>query len=281
MKWNYELKQCEGVVVEQLIRPTGLLDPEISVRPIENQIDDLLNEIYIRVEKKERVLITTLTKKSAESLTSYLADLNIKVQYIHSEVDTLLRVEILRQLRLGEIDVLVGVNLLREGLDMPEVSLVAVLDADKESFLRSERSLLQIAGRTARNEHGLVIFYADVVTKSMQKVIDETNRRRKIQQEYNKEHEIVPKTVFKTVDEIITSTSIADITNIHFKKDKIKINPLQKKFVPDSELEKYIIELEGKMKEAAKNLDFEAAAVLRDEMNSKKDRLRKITLKSQ
>ena len=278
---DYELKQCEGVVVEQLIRPTGLLDPEISVRPIENQIDDLLNEIYIRVEKKERVLITTLTKKSAESLTSYLADLNIKVQYIHSEVDTLLRVEILRQLRLGEIDVLVGVNLLREGLDMPEVSLVAVLDADKESFLRSERSLLQIAGRTARNEHGLVIFYADVVTKSMQKVIDETNRRRKIQQEYNKEHEIVPKTVFKTVDEIITSTSIADITNIHFKKDKIKINPLQKKFVPDSELEKYIIELEGKMKEAAKNLDFEAAAVLRDEMNSKKDRLRKITLKSQ
>lgn len=281
---EYELTKCEGVVVEQIIRPTGLLEPKISVRPIKTQIDDLLNEIYIRIERKERVLITTLTKKGAESLTNYLANLNIKVQYIHSDVDTLLRVDILRQLRLGEIDVLVGVNLLREGLDMPEVSLVAILDADKESFLRSERSLLQIAGRTARNVNGLVIFYADNITKSMQKVIEETNRRREIQKEYNKKNNIIPKTVLKTVDEIMSTTSIADVTSAHltkFKKNNKEKNSLVQKFVPDKDLENYILDIEKQMKIAAKNLDFEIAAILRDELVVRKERLKRLNLKSQ
>jgi excinuclease ABC subunit B len=199
----YELEKCEGVVVEQVIRPTGLVDPEISVRPIKTQIDDLLNEIRERTKKGERVLVTTLTKRMSEDLTDYLQNLNVKVAYIHSDIDSLERVEIIRNLRLGTYDVLVGVNLLREGLDLPEVSLVAILDADKEGFLRSERSLMQIAGRTARNVEGLVILYADNITNSMSKVIEETNRRRKLQIQYNIENNIKPKTVYKSLEEIV------------------------------------------------------------------------------
>ena len=271
---DYELEKCEGVVVEQIIRPTGLLDPEISVRPIATQIDDLLHEIHLRIPKHERVLVTTLTKRMAEDLTSYMQNLNIRVQYIHSEVDTLERVEVLRNLRLGEIDVIVGVNLLREGLDLPEVSLVAILDADKEGFLRSERSLLQTAGRAARNADGLVIFYADKITQSMQKVIHETNRRRKIQEEYNKLNNITPKTVYKSIEEIISSTSIADISEAQNKKrteqslkKKLSKPVPAAKYIPDDQLENYIKELTSRMLEAAKNLDFLLAAEIRDEIS--------------
>ena len=192
---NYEMEQTGGEIIEQIIRPTGLLDPPIDVRPSLNQIDDLLEEIDERTEKNERILVTTLTKRMAEELSKYLTKLDIKVRYIHSEVDTMERVEILRDLRLGEFDVLVGVNLLREGLDLPEVSLVAILDADKEGFLRNDRSLTQTAGRAARNVNGMVIFYADKVTDSMQRTIDETNRRRSIQIEYNQKHSIIPKNI--------------------------------------------------------------------------------------
>ncbi|HLP27476.1 MAG TPA: excinuclease ABC subunit UvrB, partial [Candidatus Didemnitutus sp.] len=208
---DYELEQSMGVVVEQVIRPTGLLDPKIEVRPVKNQIDDLINEIRDRVERKDRVLVTTLTKRMAEDLTDYLHNLGIRVSYIHSDVDSLERVEIIRNLRLGKSDVLVGVNLLREGLDMPEVSLVAILDADREGFLRSERSLMQTAGRTARNVDGLVIFYADKITKSMKAVMDETNRRRALQEAYNTENGIEPRTVYKSLEEILESTSVADM----------------------------------------------------------------------
>jgi excinuclease ABC subunit B len=208
---DYELDKCMGVVTEQIIRPTGLLDPKIEVRPVKNQIDDLLEEVRKRVVRGERVLVTTLTKRMAEDLTDYLHNLGISVAYIHSDVDALERVEIIRGLRLGNFDVLVGVNLLREGLDMPEVSLVAILDADKEGFLRSERSLMQTAGRTARNVDGLVIFYADVITDSMKAVIEETNRRRILQEAYNKQHGIDPKTIYKSLEEILESTSVADI----------------------------------------------------------------------
>jgi len=369
---DWELEQCGGVIVEQIIRPTGLLDPPISVRPIKNQIDDLLYEIRKRIggnvgndkgqpqgiapttvgaglapalntspyplkkgelldhnktnnlkkvelldhdktntfnkvelldhnktnspkkvelldhdktnspflrgqggceNKKSRVLVTTITKRMAEDLTDYFTEFRIKCRYMHSDVDTLERVEILRELRLGKIDVLVGVNLLREGLDFPEVSLVAILDADKEGFLRSERSLLQIAGRTARNVDGMVIMYADRITRSMQIVIDETNRRRKIQEEYNAKNNINPETIYKTIDEIISSTSIADISieragrrdERALYKAALKTEPIVR-FVPDDQIDSYLEELYIQMKEAAKNLDFELAASLRDEI---------------
>ena len=213
---DYELEMSGGVIVEQIIRPTGLLDPEIEVRPIKGQIDDLIAEIRKKTLLKERTLVTTLTKKMAEDLSDYLDKIGILVRYIHSDIDSLERVEILRDLRLGEFDVLVGVNLLREGLDLPEVSLVAIIDADKEGFLRSERSLMQTAGRTARNVNGKVIMYADKITESMRKTITETNRRRKLQQEYNEKNGIVPATIYKSMEEILSSTSIADIR----KKDE-------------------------------------------------------------
>lgn len=270
---DFELEQSQGVFVEQIIRPTGLLDPEVVVRPVENQIDDLLAEIRIRAAKKERVLVTTLTKRMAEDLTDYLSNLNVKVAYIHSDVHTLERVEIIRDLRVGEYDVLVGVNLLREGLDLPEVSLVAILDADKEGFLRSERSLLQTAGRTARNVDGKVILYADKYTKSMNKLIDETNRRREVQSEYNKLHNINPKTVYKSLEEIISSTSVADIQIAKTKRDdereqkKLKkaAEPLAK-FMTEDQRKDLIEQLFVEMKTAARELDFEKAAELRDEI---------------
>lgn len=270
---DYELQQSGGVVVEQIIRPTGLLDPKVEVRPVINQIDDLLEEIRIRADKKERVLVTTLTKRMAEDLTDYLKNLNVKVAYIHSDVVTLERVEIIRDLRLGEYDVLVGVNLLREGLDLPEVSLVAILDADKEGFLRSERSLLQTAGRTARNVDGKVILYADKYTKSMMTLINETNRRRKLQEEYNKAHNINPTTVYKSLEEIINSTSVADIyqekqhryEEAIQKKLKKAAEPVAKYLSHDQQLQ-LIEELTIQMKHSARELDFERASELRDEI---------------
>ncbi|MGA2298965.1 MAG: excinuclease ABC subunit UvrB, partial [FCB group bacterium] len=266
----YELEKCEGVVVEQVIRPTGLLDPEISVRPVKNQIDDLIHEIRKRILKKERVLVTTLTKRMSEDLSEYLQNLNLKVAYIHSDVDALQRVEIIRNLRVGEFDVLVGVNLLREGLDLPEVSLVAILDADKEGFLRSERSLLQIAGRTARNVEGLVILYGDRITKSMKHLIDETNRRRILQVEYNEKNNIDPQTVYKTLDEILSSTSVADMQiqkvkrfeESESRKLKKVAEPLARYLTP-SQREELIEQLFNEMKKSARELDFERAAELR------------------
>lgn len=270
---DWEIEESGGVIVEQIIRPTGLLDPKVEVRPVMNQIDDLLEEIRIRVDKKERVLVTTLTKRMAEDLTDFLRRVNIKTAYIHSDVKTFERVDIIRDLRLGEYDVLVGVNLLREGLDLPEVSLVAILDADKEGFLRSERSLLQTAGRTARNAEGLVILYADKYTKSMMHLINETNRRREMQQAYNKEHGINPTTVYKSLDDIINSTSVADIH--HERQTKIEAITNQKlqkkaepiaKYLSKEQQEQLIEELTIQMKEAAKDLDFEKAVELRDEI---------------
>jgi len=272
---DYELEQTDGVIVEQLIRPTGLLDPPIEVRPSLNQIDDLLEEIRQRVERDERVLVTTLTKRMAEELTKYLAKLNIKVRYIHSEVDTLERVEI----RLGDFDVLVGVNLLREGLDLPEVSLVAVLDADKEGFLRNNRSLTQTAGRAARNANGLVIFYADSITESMQATIDETNRRRAVQMAYNEEHGITPTTVRKTREEIMEKKTILDIRG---KKARAYVEPEEPSLAADplvgylsrDQLEKMLADTEAKMKKAAKELDFISAAQYRDELFALKKQLK-------
>ncbi|HEX2983439.1 MAG TPA: excinuclease ABC subunit UvrB [Ignavibacteriales bacterium] len=269
---DYELEHTGGVIVEQIIRPTGLLDPKIEVRPVKNQIDDLINEIRIRVAKKERVLVTTLTKKMAEDLTDYLDKIGIQVRYIHSDVDSLERVEIIRNLRLGDFDVLVGVNLLREGLDLPEVSLVAIIDADKEGFLRSERSLMQTAGRTARNVNGLVIMYADVITNSMRKTIDETERRRKIQMEYNKEHNISPTTIFKSMEEIMNSTSIADVR----KKEPERMYGISRaaepmiKYMSSDEKEDLLKQLNEEMVKAAKDLEFERAAALRDEIEKLK-----------
>ncbi len=270
---DYELEQSQGVVVEQIIRPTGLLDPMMEVRPVKNQIDDLIHEIRKRTAINERVLVTTLTKRMAEDLSEYLQKLNIKVAFIHSEVLTMQRVEILRDLRIGEYDVLVGVNLLREGLDMPEVSLVAILDADKEGFLRSEKSLMQVAGRTARNVNGLVILYADRITRSMQAVMDETNRRRELQIAYNKEHNIDPKTVFKSLEEILASTSIADVSEERTKKAEYnQTAKLRKaaepmlKFMNAEQRNELIGQLQDEMKKSAKELDFERAAELRDEI---------------
>ena len=270
---DWELDQAGGVVVEQIIRPTGLLDPEISVRPVGNQIDDLVGEIRKRVEVKERVLVTTLTKRMSEDLTDYLKELKIKVAYIHSEVDTLDRVDIIRNLRLGNYDVLVGVNLLREGLDLPEVSLVAILDADKEGFLRSEKSLLQTAGRTARNDKGLVILYGDKITRSMKVLIDETERRRKIQTEYNLKHNINPKTVYKTYDEIMSSTSVADsqanrlsMQDINMRKDRVVSEKIAK-YMTNDERQSLVDQMYDEMKKASKDLEFERAAEIRDEID--------------
>lgn len=247
----FELEQCPKVV-EQLIRPTGLLDPEIEVRPIKGQIDDLYGEIRLRVESRERVLVTTLTKKMAEDLTDYFKELNIKVSYLHSDITTLERMEIIRDLRLGVFDVLVGINLLREGLDLPEVSLVAILDADKEGFLRSERSLIQTIGRAARNAKGKVIMYADMITDSMQTAIKETNRRRQVQTAYNTEHGIVPQTIRKNVHDVPEITMVAE-------KQAEYGNT-----IPPHEREKLIADLEQQMHAAAKALEFERAAELRD-----------------
>lgn len=270
---DYEMEKAGGVYVEQIIRPTGLLDPELSIRPVHNQIDDLVNEIRKREKLKERVLVTTLTKRMAEDLSDYLKDIDIKVAWIHSEVDSLERVEIIRNLRTGVFDVLVGVNLLREGLDMPEVSLVAILDADKEGFLRSERSLLQIAGRTARNDKGLVILYADKITGSMQVLIDETERRRKIQQAYNEKHGINPTTVYKSYEEIINSTSVADIQaqRLSNREDERmlrerKVSQEVAKYMSKEEKQALIEQMFEEMKKAAKDLEFERAADIRDEI---------------
>ncbi len=265
---DYELEKSDGVIVEQIIRPTGLLDPPIEVRPITGQIDDLIGEIRERVTQKERTLVTTLTKKMAEDLADYLDKIGILVRYIHSDIDSLERVEILRDLRLGEFDVLVGVNLLREGLDLPEVSLVAIIDADKEGFLRSERSLMQTAGRTARNVNGIVIMYADVITQSMQKTIRETNRRRKLQKEYNEKNNIVPATIYKSVEEIMNSTSIADIRKRDEKEDYgfSKVAEPILKYMDNEQKQDLIEQLREQMHEAAKDLEFEKAASLRDEI---------------
>ena len=257
---DYELSQCQGVVVEQIIRPTGLMDPEIHVQPVENQMDDLLVRIRERAERQERVLVTTLTKRMAEDLTDYLRQLSVRVRYLHSTIDSIERVEILRDLRLGKFDVLVGINLLREGLDLPEVSLVAILDADKEGFLRSERSLIQTAGRAARNVRGEVIFYADNITDSMRRAMDETNRRRTLQQEYNELHGIEPETVYKSIEEIIKTTAVADVKSVD---DDMPVLSTIAKMDQSTVLE----ELKHAMYEAAANLEFEKAAKLRDEIN--------------
>ncbi|PID59365.1 MAG: excinuclease ABC subunit B [Ignavibacteriae bacterium] len=271
---DYELTKTGGAYVEQIIRPTGLLDPKIEVRPIKNQIDNLIGEIKIRINKAERVLVTTLTKKMAEDLTDYLDKLNIKVRYIHSDIDSLERVEIIRDLRIGDFDVLVGVNLLREGLDLPEVSLVAIIDADKEGFLRSERSLMQTAGRTARNANGLVIMYADVVTKSMAKTMNETNRRRKLQLEYNKKNNITPKTIFKSREDILSSTSIAELRKKEPEQDTAfaKVAEPVIKYMTDAQKKDLISQMEEEMLNAAKDLEFERAVSLRDEI----ERLKKL-----
>ncbi|WP_175990289.1 excinuclease ABC subunit UvrB [Bacillus sp. Marseille-Q1617] len=253
----YELEHSPEMV-EQIIRPTGLLDPIIEVRPIEGQIDDLLGEINERIEKNERVLVTTLTKKMSEDLSAYLKEIGIKVQYLHSEIKTLERIEIIRDLRLGKFDVLVGINLLREGLDIPEVSLVSILDADKEGFLRSERSLIQTIGRAARNSNGKVIMYADKMTDSMQKAIDETKRRREIQEEYNEKHGITPTTIQKEIRDVIRATHAAEEAGVYEGKET-KVSNMSK-----PERQKLIASLEVEMKEAAKALDFERAAQLRD-----------------
>ena len=269
---DFELERSGGVVVEQIIRPTGLLDPEIEVRPIKGQIDDLIGEIRQRAEKQERVLVTTLTKKMAEDLADYLDKIGVKVRYIHSDIDALERVEILRDLRLGDFDVLVGVNLLREGLDLPEVSLVAIIDADKEGFLRSERSLMQTAGRTARNVNGKVIMYADVITDSMRKMITETNRRRKLQKQYNEEHNISPTTIYKSVEEILSSTSIADVRKREEKETFAfsKVAEPVIKYMSNDQKKDLIEQLTEQMYQAAKDLEFERAASIRDEINQLK-----------
>lgn len=265
---EYELEQS-AQVVEQLIRPTGLLDPEVEVRSTKNQVDDLINEIYKTVKKKERVLVTTLTKAMAEDLTKYLEEINIKVTYLHSEVDTLERMEILRDLRLGKYDVLVGINLLREGLDLPEVSLIAILDADKEGFLRSETSLIQTIGRAARNAEGHVIMYGDVVTNSMQKAIDETNRRRKIQQKYNEDNNITPKTISKEVRDLI-STEVAAESETRYKAegtvDRKSTEKGEKKEFTQDDIKEIILNMEIEMRSAAEELDFERAANIRDKI---------------
>ncbi len=272
---DYELEKTGGVVVEQVVRPTGLLDPPIEVRPSVNQIDDLLEEIDKRVSRGDRVLVTTLTKRMAEEMDKYLGRINIRSKYIHSDVDTLERVEILRQLRLGEIDVLVGVNLLREGLDLPEVSLVAILDADKEGFLRNEKSLTQTAGRAARNVNGLVIFYADKMTESMQKTIDETSRRREKQLAFNQLHGIIPTTIKKSIDQIMEQTSVLEIkgydpANPHAiaPDQEIVASTAEEQVVYKTipQLEKAVQSTKKQMEKAARDLDFIEAARLRDEM---------------
>ncbi len=269
---DFELEKSGGVVVEQVIRPTGLLDPVIEIRPVINQVDDLLDEVDRTIKMGDRVLVTTLTKRMAEELAKYMDRLGIKCRYIHSEVKTLERVEILRGLRLGEFDVLIGINLLREGLDLPEVSLVAILDADKEGFLRSERSLIQTIGRAARNDHGRVIMYGDKITDSMQITIDETNRRRDKQIAYNLEHGITPKTVGKTKEGIIEQTSVVDFKG-GVQREYIETNAAATiaadpivQYMTKPELKKSIENTKKNMLAAAKDMDFLLAAKLRDEM---------------
>jgi excinuclease ABC subunit B len=275
---EFELEKTGGVIVEQVVRPTGLLDPQIEVRPSINQIDDLLNEINDRISVNERILVTTLTKRMAEELTKYLLSLDIKTKYIHSDVETMERVEIVRDLRLGEFDVLIGVNLLREGLDIPEVSLVAIMDADKEGFLRNEKSLTQTAGRAARNANGKVLFYADKITESMRKTIEETNRRRTKQQDYNLKNNIIPVTLSKTREEILAKKSILDIrdveTSAYIEPDRSSIaaDPLMD-YLDRDQIKRLINETETKMKKAAKELDFMSAAQYRDEINLLKKKL--------
>ena len=258
-----ELELCSGVVVEQLLRPTGLLDPEVDIRETRGQIDDLVGEISCRARRKERILVTTLTKRMAEDLTEYLNGLQMRVRYLHSDIDTLERVKILRELRMGDFDVLVGINLLREGLDLPEVSLVVVLDADKEGFLRSKTSLLQVAGRAARNVEGLVILYGDKITEAMDYLVRETKRRRKLQHNYNKKHGIRPTTIYKSMDEIMVSTAVADsahneeiLTAPAFRKDQMS----------NLDREMILVELRKAMLEHAENMEFEQAARIRDEI---------------
>ncbi len=257
---DYELEKVEGEIVEQVIRPTGLLDPEVEIRPAENQVDDLYSEILGRVKRGERVLVTTLTKRMAEDLTEYLSELGLKVRYMHSDINTLDRVELIRDLRLGEFDVLVGINLLREGLDLPEVSLVAILDADKEGFLRSERSLIQTVGRAARNVRGKVILYGNQVTPAMKRTVDETNRRRKIQHEYNLRHGIKPSTIYKEVTDVLAP--ILEVDQV--PPDEIREPQIELSSINPGELSNRIKELEKSMKEAADNLEFEKAAEIRD-----------------
>jgi len=268
---DYEIQQTEGVVVEQIIRPTGLLDPIIEVRPLVNQVDDLLDEIDLTVKRGFRILVTTLTKRMAEELTKYLAKLQIKVRYIHSEVKTMERVEILRDLRLGAFDVLVGINLLREGLDLPEVALVAILDADKEGFLRSERSLIQTIGRAARNSEGKVIMYADKITDSMRLTIEETERRRKKQMDYNTLHQITPTTVTKSKEAIIEQTSIMDFKDgvqrpyVEFDEKSLAADPVVQ-YMGKQDLQKAIDNAKDQMLNASEALDYISAAKYRDEM---------------
>ncbi|MFA4922044.1 MAG: excinuclease ABC subunit UvrB [Candidatus Neomarinimicrobiota bacterium] len=260
---DYELEKCNGVIVEQIIRPTGLLDPEISIKPTKHQIDDLIDEIAVVTERKERVLVTTLTKRMSEDLSEYLRGMGLKVRYLHSEIKALDRVGILRDLRLGNFDVLVGINLLREGLDLPEVSLVAILDADKEGFLRSEKSLMQVSGRAARNINGRVIFYADEITASMRKVIDEVSRRRKVQFNYNKIHNIQPRTIYKSVEEVMHATTVADVKPLDIRSDRTTGDRYRDKM----ETAEIVELLRREMLAAAENLEFEKAAELRDEIN--------------
>ncbi|MBU0695658.1 MAG: UvrB/UvrC motif-containing protein, partial [Bacteroidetes bacterium] len=269
---DYEMEKTEGVFVEQVIRPTGLLDPIIDVRPVGNQVDDLLEEVDKTIKMGDRILVTTLTKRMAEELAKYMDRLNIKVRYIHSEIKTLERVEILRGLRLGEFDVLIGINLLREGLDLPEVSLVAILDADKEGFLRSERSLIQTIGRAARNDRGRVIMYADKITDSMRITMDETNRRREKQIKYNEKHGITPRTVGKTRSEIIEQTSIMDFkggVQQIYQEDTaeatLAADPIVQ-YMTKPELKKSLENTKKEMLTAAKEMNFLLAAKLRDEM---------------
>jgi excinuclease ABC subunit B len=258
---RYELDKSRGAIVEQLIRPTGLTDPEVIVRPARNQVDDLLEEIRKRAERKERVLVTTLTKRMAEDLTDYYQDLNVKVRYLHSDIETLERVEIIRQLRMGVFDVLVGINLLREGLDLPEVSLVAILDADKEGFLRSDRSLIQTIGRAARNVYGTVILYADSITDSMRLAMDETNRRRSLQAAFNKKHGITPQTVIKSIGSPLIKIYEADYVDVPLAAEK-------EGNYGAKDLPRVIQRLKKEMKKAAESLEFERAAELRDRIRA-------------
>jgi excinuclease ABC subunit B len=262
----YEMAHA-GKVVEQVVRPTGLIDPEVEVRPALSQVDDLLSEINRRVKQNERVLVTTLTKKMSEDLADYLNEHGVKVRYLHSDIDTVERMEILRDLRLGTFDVLVGINLLREGLDLPEVSLVAILDADKEGFLRSERSLIQTIGRAARHLHGKAILYADKVTKSMQYAIDETERRRKLQTEYNQKHGITPRSIKKNIHDILETASDEDRKNKTKLSLKVAEELAQYDALTPQQLMKKITQLEKEMFAAARNLEFERAAELRDEVH--------------
>jgi excinuclease ABC subunit B len=269
---NFEISQSTQVV-EQIIRPTGLVDPEVMIRPTKGQIDDLLDEIRGRAVREQRVLVTTLTKKMAEDLTDYLLEMGVRARYMHSEIDTLERVQIMRELRLGEFDVLVGINLLREGLDLPEVSLVAILDADKEGFLRSETSLIQIIGRAARNIDGQVVMYADNVTKSMKRAISETNRRRKAQAEWNEDHGIDPQTVRKRISDILELVQTETPTGDRRRREVQQRRPLD---LESEDLVRLVLSLEEEMHEAAKELRFEYAARLRDEVNELKRELREV-----